>query len=105
MDELTQDIGIELHTESIIHRAEQLARLESDKIVDKVSGYHDDANSARDARNALIARAKNTNFYYRCSVPFYYRMSMYILSIRYLNIRVLSSSSAFNSYFTKHCYA
>lgn len=37
MDELTQDIGIELHTESIIHRAEQLARLESDKIVDKVS--------------------------------------------------------------------
>lgn len=36
MDELTQDIGIELHTESIIHRAEQLARLESDKIVDKV---------------------------------------------------------------------
>ncbi|CAB3247794.1 unnamed protein product [Arctia plantaginis] len=37
MDELTQDIGIELHTDSIIHRAEQLARLESDKIVDKVS--------------------------------------------------------------------
>lgn len=37
MDELTQDIGIELHTESIMHRAEQLARLESDKIVDKVS--------------------------------------------------------------------
>lgn len=39
MDELTQDIGIELHTDSIIHRAEQLARLESDKIVDKVSRY------------------------------------------------------------------
>lgn len=38
MDELTQDIGIELHTEAIMHRAEQLARLESDKIVDKVSG-------------------------------------------------------------------
>ncbi|XP_022815153.1 coiled-coil domain-containing protein 170 isoform X3 [Spodoptera litura] len=37
MDELTQDIGIELHTESIIHRAEQLARLESDKIVDKTA--------------------------------------------------------------------
>lgn len=37
MDELTQDVGIELHTESIIHRAEQLSRLESDKIVDKVS--------------------------------------------------------------------
>ncbi|XP_072939058.1 coiled-coil domain-containing protein 170 [Epargyreus clarus] len=37
MDELTQDIGIELHTDSIIHRAEQLARLESDKIVDKTA--------------------------------------------------------------------
>ncbi|XP_047990808.1 coiled-coil domain-containing protein 170 [Leguminivora glycinivorella] len=39
MDELTQDIGIELHTDSIIHRAEQLARLESDKIVDKLLYY------------------------------------------------------------------
>ncbi|KAG6455053.1 hypothetical protein O3G_MSEX009017 [Manduca sexta] len=39
MDELTQDVGIELHTESIMHRAEQLARLESDKIVDKVSQW------------------------------------------------------------------
>lgn len=39
MDELTQDVGVELHTESIMHRAEQLARLESDKIVDKVSHY------------------------------------------------------------------
>ncbi|KAL0831301.1 hypothetical protein ABMA28_002139 [Loxostege sticticalis] len=37
MDELTQDVGIELHTDSIIHRAEQLARLESDKIVDKTA--------------------------------------------------------------------
>ncbi|XP_068632870.1 coiled-coil domain-containing protein 170 [Battus philenor] len=39
MDELSQDVGIELHTESIIHRAEQLARLESDKIVDKLLYY------------------------------------------------------------------
>ncbi|KAL0880895.1 hypothetical protein ABMA27_002070 [Loxostege sticticalis] len=39
MDELTQDVGIELHTDSIIHRAEQLARLESDKIVDKLLYY------------------------------------------------------------------
>ncbi|XP_063361925.1 coiled-coil domain-containing protein 170 isoform X3 [Cydia amplana] len=37
MDELTQDIGIELHTDAIMHRAEQLARLESDKIVDKTA--------------------------------------------------------------------
>ncbi|XP_063361907.1 coiled-coil domain-containing protein 170 isoform X1 [Cydia amplana] len=39
MDELTQDIGIELHTDAIMHRAEQLARLESDKIVDKLLYY------------------------------------------------------------------
>ncbi|XP_050673844.1 coiled-coil domain-containing protein 170 [Leptidea sinapis] len=39
MDELTQDVSIELHTDSILHRAEQLARLESDKIVDKLLYY------------------------------------------------------------------
>lgn len=37
MDELTQDVSLELQTESIIHRAEQLSRLESDKIVDKTA--------------------------------------------------------------------
>ncbi|CAG9578735.1 unnamed protein product [Danaus chrysippus] len=37
MDELTQNIGLDLHTDSIIQRAEQLARLESDKIIDKTA--------------------------------------------------------------------
>lgn len=37
MDEISHDIGVELHTESLLLRAEQLARLESDKLVDKVS--------------------------------------------------------------------
>lgn len=36
MDEISHDIGVELHTESLLLRAEQLSRLESDKLVDKV---------------------------------------------------------------------
>ncbi|XP_076273754.1 coiled-coil domain-containing protein 170 isoform X2 [Rhynchophorus ferrugineus] len=37
MDEISHDIGVELHTESLLLRAEQLARLESDKLVDKTA--------------------------------------------------------------------
>lgn len=37
MEEIANDIGVDLHTESLLLRAEQLARLESDKLVDKVS--------------------------------------------------------------------
>lgn len=36
LDEISQEVGIDLQTESMLVRAEQLARLESDKIVDKV---------------------------------------------------------------------
>lgn len=36
MDEIAHDIGVDLHTESLLLRAEQLARLESEKLVDKV---------------------------------------------------------------------
>lgn len=39
MDEISNDIGIDLHTESLLARAEQLCRLESDKLVDKVSTF------------------------------------------------------------------
>lgn len=35
-DEIAKDVGVDLHTESLLLRAEQLARLETDKIVDKV---------------------------------------------------------------------
>lgn len=38
MDEITEEMGIDLQTESLLVRAEQLARLESDKLVDKVQG-------------------------------------------------------------------
>lgn len=36
MDEISNDIGVDLHTESLLLRAEQLARLENEKLVDKV---------------------------------------------------------------------
>lgn len=36
MDEITEEMGIDLQTESLLVRGEQLARLESDKLVDKV---------------------------------------------------------------------
>lgn len=36
MEEISTECGVELHTESLLLRAEQLARLESDKLVDKV---------------------------------------------------------------------
>lgn len=39
MDEISQELGVDLHTESLLVRAEQLARLESDKLVDKVRFY------------------------------------------------------------------
>lgn len=38
MDEITEEMGIDLQTESLLVRGEQLARLESDKLVDKVQG-------------------------------------------------------------------
>lgn len=36
MDEISREIGLDLQTEALLVRAEQLARLETDKIVDKV---------------------------------------------------------------------
>lgn len=36
MEEISKEIGVDLHTESLLIRAEQLARLESDKLIDKV---------------------------------------------------------------------
>lgn len=40
MDEISHDIGVDLHTESLLLRAEQLARLESEKLVDKVGNLN-----------------------------------------------------------------
>ncbi|XP_068085256.1 coiled-coil domain-containing protein 170 [Anabrus simplex] len=35
VEEISKEVGVELHTETILVRAEQLARLESDKLIDK----------------------------------------------------------------------
>ncbi|XP_023723105.1 coiled-coil domain-containing protein 170 isoform X3 [Cryptotermes secundus] len=35
MEEISKEVGVDLHTESLLIRAEQLARLESDKLIDK----------------------------------------------------------------------
>ncbi|XP_054002962.1 coiled-coil domain-containing protein 170 isoform X2 [Hylaeus anthracinus] len=40
MDEISEEMGLDLLTESLLVRAEQLARLETDKLVDKYS-YHE----------------------------------------------------------------
>lgn len=39
MDDISQEIGLDLQTEALLVRAEQLARLETDKLVDKVTKY------------------------------------------------------------------
>jgi hypothetical protein len=42
MEEISKEIGVDLHTESLLIRAEQLARLENDKLIDKVKlGFKD----------------------------------------------------------------
>ncbi|GFG36972.1 hypothetical protein Cfor_05393, partial [Coptotermes formosanus] len=35
IEEISKEVGVDLHTESLLIRAEQLARLESDKLIDK----------------------------------------------------------------------
>ncbi|GLH16415.1 Coiled-coil domain-containing protein C6orf97, partial [Gryllus bimaculatus] len=35
VDEISKEVGMDLHTETLLVRAEQLARLESDKLIDK----------------------------------------------------------------------
>lgn len=39
MDQIAKDVGVDLHTESLLLRAEQLAKLEYDKNIDKVIMY------------------------------------------------------------------
>ena len=37
MEDAPRDVGLDIQTESLLMRAEQLSRLESDKLVDKVT--------------------------------------------------------------------
>ncbi|XP_019699519.2 coiled-coil domain-containing protein 170 isoform X2 [Harpegnathos saltator] len=56
MDEISQEIGIDLHTESLLVRAEQLARLETDKLVDKTSVVYQLQRRVRTLREQLQRR-------------------------------------------------
>nr|KAF7438528.1 hypothetical protein H0235_000919 [Vespula pensylvanica] len=56
MEEISEDIGIELQTESLLVRAEQLARLETDKLVDKTSVVYQLQRRVRTLREQLQRR-------------------------------------------------
>ncbi|XP_006611826.1 coiled-coil domain-containing protein 170 [Apis dorsata] len=56
MDEITEEMGIDLQTESLLVRAEQLARLESDKLVDKTSVVYQLQRRVRTLREQLQRR-------------------------------------------------
>ncbi|XP_025831526.1 coiled-coil domain-containing protein 170 [Agrilus planipennis] len=53
MDDIAEEVGVELHTESLLLRAEQLARLESDKLVDKTAVVYQLQRRVRTLREQL----------------------------------------------------
>ncbi|KAI4496530.1 hypothetical protein M0804_000340 [Polistes exclamans] len=56
IEEISEDVGIELQTESLLVRAEQLARLETDKLVDKTSVVYQLQRRVRTLREQLQRR-------------------------------------------------
>nr|XP_031845517.1 coiled-coil domain-containing protein 170 isoform X3 [Nomia melanderi] len=56
MDEISEEMGLDLHTESLLVRAEQLARLETDKLVDKTSVVYQLQRRVRTLREQLQRR-------------------------------------------------
>ncbi|KAK2576999.1 hypothetical protein KPH14_011961 [Odynerus spinipes] len=56
IEDISQDVGIELLTESLLVRAEQLARLETDKLVDKTSVVYQLQRRVRTLREQLQRR-------------------------------------------------
>lgn len=56
IDEISQEIGMDLQTESLLVRAEQLARLETDKLVDKTSVVYQLQRRVRTLREQLQRR-------------------------------------------------
>ncbi|KAB0799166.1 hypothetical protein PPYR_07046 [Photinus pyralis] len=53
MDEISQEVGVDLHTESLLLRAEQLARLENEKLVDKTAVVYQLQRKVRTLREQL----------------------------------------------------
>ncbi|KAF6210174.1 hypothetical protein GE061_013276 [Apolygus lucorum] len=56
MEEISREVGVELHTESMLLRAEQLSRLESDKIADKSAVVYQLQRRVRNLRDQLQRR-------------------------------------------------
>ncbi|CAD1478361.1 unnamed protein product, partial [Heterotrigona itama] len=56
MDEISEEMGLDLQTESLLVRAEQLARLETDKLVDKTSVVYQLQRRVRTLREQLQRR-------------------------------------------------
>ncbi|XP_048261175.1 coiled-coil domain-containing protein 170 isoform X4 [Bombus terrestris] len=56
MDEISGEMGLDLQTESLLIRAEQLARLETDKLVDKTSVVYQLQRRVRTLREQLQRR-------------------------------------------------
>ncbi|XP_063990286.1 coiled-coil domain-containing protein 170 isoform X2 [Diachasmimorpha longicaudata] len=56
MDEISQEIGLDLQTEALLVRGEQLARLETDKLVDKTSVVYQLQRRVRTLREQLQRR-------------------------------------------------
>ncbi|XP_023723104.1 coiled-coil domain-containing protein 170 isoform X2 [Cryptotermes secundus] len=56
MEEISKEVGVDLHTESLLIRAEQLARLESDKLIDKTSAVYQLQRRVRTLREQLQRR-------------------------------------------------
>ncbi|XP_050450535.1 coiled-coil domain-containing protein 170 isoform X1 [Cataglyphis hispanica] len=56
MDEISQEVGLDLLTDSLLVRAEQLARLETDKLVDKTSVVYQLQRRVRTLREQLQRR-------------------------------------------------
>ncbi|XP_031772099.1 coiled-coil domain-containing protein 170 isoform X1 [Apis florea] len=69
MDEISEEMGIDLQTESLLVRAEQLARLEGDKLVDKYSRRDHNATLPRIRRersfHELVPSVKETSVVYQ----------------------------------------
>ncbi|XP_063235771.1 coiled-coil domain-containing protein 170 isoform X2 [Bacillus rossius redtenbacheri] len=56
VEEMSKEVGVDLHTETLLLRAEQLARLESDKLLDKTSTVYQLQRRVRTLREQLQRR-------------------------------------------------
>ncbi|XP_063990284.1 coiled-coil domain-containing protein 170 isoform X1 [Diachasmimorpha longicaudata] len=65
MDEISQEIGLDLQTEALLVRGEQLARLETDKLVDKLVCNYTTFPRIRRERSFELPCVKDTSVVYQ----------------------------------------